>query len=213
MNATATADRPTNTKAELETLRVDLARARELNVSLSAANLELTRSYDALEKRRAAQAARLSARVAQLDLQLAATEDCKSALFDKVVRLESPAYMTNALNRRAAINGLCAVVHDLAKTKGWYDGTRELPELVALIHSEASEVLEAYRETKPGDDLTVTRYVGDNFKPEGIASELADIVIRTCDTAAHLKIDLGKAIEEKHHFNTKREPRHGGKRC
>jgi NTP pyrophosphatase (non-canonical NTP hydrolase) len=111
-----------------------------------------------------------------------------------------------------SFNAFCANVHKLAVEKGWYDDKREVPELVALIHSEASEVLEAYRLTKPGDDLTETTFA-ENGKPEGIPSELADIVIRVCDMAAYLGINLGMAIASKHMFNATRPRRHGNKRA
>ena len=32
--------------------------------------------------------------------------------------------------------------HDIAKSKGWWDEERSIPELIALMHSELSEALE-----------------------------------------------------------------------
>ena len=48
-------------------------------------------------------------------------------------------------------------------------------------------------------------------KPEGVPSELADIVIRALDFADLHDIDLGAAIEGKLAYNVTRGHRHGGK--
>lgn len=71
-----------------------------------------------------------------------------------------------------------------------------VPAVLALIHSEVSEALEAFRK----DDR-------DNF-----AEELADVVIRTLDCAGGLGIDLEKAVLAKLEKNRGRGFRHGGKR-
>jgi len=39
-------------------------------------------------------------------------------------------------------------VHQCAKEHGWWEDFRKFPELAALLHSEISEALEAYRKTK-----------------------------------------------------------------
>ena len=56
------------------------------------------------------------------------------------------------------------------------------PQAVALIHSEVSEVLEADRRGNPRSDKI----------PEfsSITEELADVILRTCDLAARLGLDL-----------------------
>ncbi|MGW9002220.1 hypothetical protein [Brevibacterium casei] len=77
---------------------------------------------------------------------------------------------------------------------------------VALIHSEASEVLEALRD---GSAPTHTWYRDSDGKPEGIPSELADIVIRVADFCGAEGIDLERAVEEKLHFNAGRPYKHG----
>ena len=44
------------------------------------------------------------------------------------------------------LNDLVQQSHELACTKGWYEGPpRGIPELLCLIHSEVSEALEEYR--------------------------------------------------------------------
>jgi len=98
--------------------------------------------------------------------------------------------------------------HAAAITKGWYDGERNIPELLALIHSEISEALEEYRR---GD--MATYYREGNAKPEGFAIEIADAVIRIADLCGYIKIDLESAIETKMAYNRTRPHRHGGKRA
>lgn len=106
------------------------------------------------------------------------------------------------------INELVKEVGQNARDHGWWDGEeRTFGELIALCHSELSEALQEYRNW---GSLTETHY-GDNGKPEGIPSELADTVIRIMDMCDHYGIDLEAAIIEKHEFNKSRPYRHGNK--
>ena len=104
------------------------------------------------------------------------------------------------------ITELCERSHNLAVDKGWYDQRRSFPELIALMHSELSEALEAYRN---GHDPGEVWREGD--KLEGVPIELADACIRIFDACAAMGIDLESAIEAKHAYNETRPYRHGGK--
>ncbi len=105
------------------------------------------------------------------------------------------------------INKLIEKSHNIAISKGWWDEEREIPELIALIHSELSEALEEYR---TGENLDI-RY--ENNKPEGFVVELADVLIRIFDLSGKYKIDLKKALETKLKYNETREYRHGNKKA
>ncbi len=74
-------------------------------------------------------------------------------------------------------------------------------EKLALVHSEVTEAVDAALEG---------RIEGlDDGKPEGLAYELADIIIRCFQLAGMLGIDLGAAVITKMHFNHTRPFRHG----
>ena len=94
-----------------------------------------------------------------------------------------------------------------AQDLGWTEKPISIPEMVALIHSEASEALEAYRNHEA---LTWT---DEHDKPQGIASEFADIIIRLGHYASALDIDLEEEVLRKLDYNRTRGYRHGGKAC
>lgn len=104
------------------------------------------------------------------------------------------------------IKDIMTEAHRNAKEKGFYDGAQPtFGERIALIHSEASEALEAYRD---GEEDRIS----ETGKPEGITSELADVVIRVCDLAEMLGLPLSEVIAKKMEYNRSRPYRHGGKK-
>jgi len=111
-----------------------------------------------------------------------------------------------------SINNLCAVINDWATKKGWNEDESEMSqrqrlmhkgEMIALMHSELSECLEYLRQSKqPAMDDKVPTLTGE-------AAELADTLIRIFHYCGKYNIDLGRAIQLKHEYNTNRPYRHG----
>lgn len=91
------------------------------------------------------------------------------------------------------LNALAAECHAIAVSKGFWDGPRNQGEVVALIHSEASELLEAFRK----DDIA------------NAAEEAADILIRVLDMASGFGMDLDEAVRAKMEKNRSRPHKHG----
>ena len=91
------------------------------------------------------------------------------------------------------INELCRLAHENARNKGFWDKPREFGTLIALLHSELSEALEADRK----EDIV------------NVKEELADVAIRLGDLCGGLGIDLEAEITKKMDSNKKRDRLHG----
>jgi NTP pyrophosphatase (non-canonical NTP hydrolase) len=112
-------------------------------------------------------------------------------------------------------NSIAMEVH--AENKKWWTDPvtgkrieRNRGEMIALMHSELSEMLEAVRKDAMDDKLPSRR---------GEEVELGDLIIRALDYAGAYGLDLDGAIAEKRAFNrTRRDHTHearmaaGGKR-
>lgn len=132
----------------------------------------------------------------------------------------------NGMKMKIVLNDFAAEVHKNAVAHGWWDKERTLPEVLMLCVSELSEALEEYRSNRP--NLYCTEYDEDHCepcaalcetcanngsKPQGVAVELADCILRILDYCGRVGIDIETAIEKKHEYNKTRPYRHGGKTC
>lgn len=93
--------------------------------------------------------------------------------------------------------------HENAQAHGWWEENREDGTLVALCHSELSELLEGLRHGNPASDKI----------PEfsSAEEEAADVIIRLMDMAGKREWRLAEAIVAKMKYNATRPHRHGGK--
>jgi NTP pyrophosphatase (non-canonical NTP hydrolase) len=109
-----------------------------------------------------------------------------------------------------------AEVDTYCKDLGWRDPEHpaSFGDRMAMLHSEVSEAVEAYR-VWGTDDHTHTPPVSALSygppKPEGLGSEFADVLIRLLDDCAVYGIDLEAEYERKMAYNRTRSYRHGGK--
>lgn len=117
----------------------------------------------------------------------------------------SPAVLAIALHHAAER------VYGVNQANGWFDDERTVGDDIALLHSEVSEMLEAYRDGGLADQTATPHQAGSIPKPEGFGSEAADVLIRLLDTCKRRGVDLAGEFERKLAYNGTRGHRHGGK--
>jgi NTP pyrophosphatase (non-canonical NTP hydrolase) len=92
---------------------------------------------------------------------------------------------------------MSAEVQEWGRADGWHDSPVSFGEALAYLHSEVSEVLEAWRRWGTRDATHDCRPYDDGGsctqpheqKPEGVGSEFADVLIRLLDTCIRFGVD------------------------
>lgn len=107
------------------------------------------------------------------------------------------------------MNDFAKEVHQNAVEHGWWEEARSCGEIIALCHSELSEALEEYRAKRPmvwakDDDGTMIEdlceIAAKKLKPEGIAVELADCIIRILDWFGEERLSADELMMEAARF-------------
>ncbi len=116
--------------------------------------------------------------------------------------------MTTPNVRETVLREMQAEVREVNEANGWYESDRTVGDDVALLHSEVSEMFEAFRDGGLADQ---TSPYEPPSKPEGFGSECADVLIRLLDTCERRGVDLDFEYARKIEFNRSRGWKHGGK--
>ena len=126
--------------------------------------------------------------------------------------------------QKMRMNKFAQAVHQNAVEHGWWDEARSFGEIISLCHSELSEALEEFRsnrpmvyfpcnagglcvDDRPEEHVDCGSRVADkehpeipckarSHKPEGIAVELADCIIRVLDYMGKEGFDVDALMRE-----------------
>ena len=112
-------------------------------------------------------------------------------------------------------------IYAINEANGWYEKPCSFGERIALLHSEASEMLEADRKEQRSNlgmfhvsDLLGEEFDGNfkNYIKDTVDDEAADVFIRLLDLCELYNIDLEAQVELKLQYNAQRGYKHGGKK-
>ena len=132
------------------------------------------------------------------------TERCqtKEDLYNWMCSFKEILFMeTNntTINANSSLQEIQDFSHDLAKSKGFWDNHIEVGTLIALVHAELSEALEASRDGNPPSD---------KINCSHLEEELADVIIRVLDLAEGCSLDVPDAVVKKLKYNQTRPYKH-----
>ena len=120
---------------------------------------------------------------------------------------------------RSSLNEIVLAAHENAVSKGFYDDITALRGYLAKQDQQAMRAA-AKRDFVLAQLSKIACEVGEAVQEiqrkgvdaESVADELADVIIRVCDLAGYLDINLGRAVHKKMLYNASRPYKHG-KQC
>ena len=115
-----------------------------------------------------------------------------------------------------SLNQIVGEAHVMARDKGFYEDIDTLRGYLAGQDQPALSRI-AKRDFVLGQLSEIASEVGEtvqaiqrkDFYSEDVEEELADVVIRVCDLAGYLEINLGRRVEKKMQLNAMRPRKHG----
>jgi NTP pyrophosphatase (non-canonical NTP hydrolase) len=135
--------------------------------------------------------------------------------------------MTTQTELCNSLNELSEQVHQNNVEKGFWEGQKNVGELLMLVVSELGEAIEAHRKGRIASfnfgtlkSLEKSGYTWEDsnlsFKSsfeeeikDTFQDEIADAIIRLLDLSAGLGIDIGWHIDQKLNYNKTRAYKHG----
>lgn len=110
------------------------------------------------------------------------------------------------INDRSSFNEIADKLRDTHVLKGWDAFDNDFLGNIALVHSELSEAVEEFRKGK------ARVYYAKDGKPEGVAVELVDAMIRIINILYTMDADIPMIIDHKNRYNRTRPMLHGKER-
>ena len=101
------------------------------------------------------------------------------------------------------LNEWAREIHANAVDHGFWEPKMEFNTALMLIVGEIAEAMEEHRAGNPME------WRNENGKPEGIAVEMIDALIRILDWCGSEGLDVERLVSEKHAYNKSRPYKHG----
>ena len=133
---------------------------------------------------------------------------------DNEIQFDAP-YPLNEVAAPENLNTLSERIFQANKAKGFWDGQRNVGELLMLVTSELGEAMEAHRKGRfasiDGIDIDSETFIRDfqGYVKDTFEDEIADAIIRLLDMAGGLGMPIQWHIDAKLKYNRSRPRLHG----